>query len=114
MSHLIEDPSTAVQKMAYQLLKAAAQKRTDYFVIEAGVDTEAVVHAALPLELLEVIQRDLSFNYGLDGEDEGEQTQNLFGYLLGWMIIFDLFLDAVRAWLLSFTFRVWKADKRWL
>jgi hypothetical protein len=104
MSHLIEDPSTTVQKMAYQLLKAAAQKRTEYFVIEAGVDTEAVVHATLPLELLEIIQRDLHFSYGSpDGEDEGgeEQAQNLFGYLLGWMLVFDLFQDAVRAWLLS-------------
>ena len=105
MSHLIEDPSTTVQKMAYQLLKAAAQKRTEYFVIEAGVDTEAVVHATLPPELLEIIQRDLNFNYGQDGEDEGgEHTQSLFGYLLGWMVVFDLFQDAVRAWLLSFIF----------
>jgi len=98
MSHLIEDPSTIVQKMAYQLLKAAAQKRTEYFVIEAGVDTEAVVHATLPPELLEIIQRDLHFNYGsLDGEDEGEeQTENFFGYLLGWVLVFDLFQDAVR------------------
>ena len=109
MSHLIEDPSTTVQKMAYQLLKAAAQKRTEYFVIEAGVDTDAVVHATLPPELLEIIQRDLNFNYGLDGEHEGgEHTQSLFGYLLGWMVIFDLFQDAVRARLLSFIFFVWK------
>ncbi|KAF9477335.1 hypothetical protein BDN70DRAFT_881303 [Pholiota conissans] len=97
MCHLIEDPSVPVQKMAYQLLKAAAQKRTEHFVIEAGVDTEAVVQATLPLELLEILQRDMSFGY--DGEiDEdlngGDQSQNLFGYLLGWMLVFDLFQDA--------------------
>lgn len=100
MCHLIEDPSPTVQKMAYQLLKAAAQKRTEHFVIEAGVDTEATIQATLPPELLELVSRQMNFTGvdeegGIEGEGE-EQLQNIFGYLLGWMLVFDLFQDAVR------------------
>ncbi|KAF8970121.1 hypothetical protein BDZ97DRAFT_1792056 [Flammula alnicola] len=96
MCHLIEDPSVPVQKMAYQLLKAAAQKRTEHFVIEAGVDIEAVVHATLPPELLDILRREMQFGYDAEvaEDDRGEQGQNLFGYLLGWMLVFDLFQDA--------------------
>lgn len=97
MCHLIDDPSYVVQKMAYQLLKAAARKRTEYFVIEAGVDTESVVQAVLPAELLDIILRQMDFGERGNGDEEeaGEQTQNIFGYLLGWMLVFDLFQDAV-------------------
>ncbi|KAF8955528.1 hypothetical protein BDZ97DRAFT_1764803 [Flammula alnicola] len=96
MRHLIEDPSVPVQKMAYQLLKAAAQKRTEYFVIEAGVDTEAIVHATLPPELLDILRREMHFGYDTEvaEDDRGAQGQSLFGYLLGWMLVFDLFQDA--------------------
>ncbi|KDR72553.1 hypothetical protein GALMADRAFT_752797 [Galerina marginata CBS 339.88] len=96
MCHLIEDTSPVVQKMAYQLLKAAAKKRTEYFIIEAGVDTEATVQATLPPELLEIISRQIHFGDGgtLEDEEGSDQTQNLFGYLLGWMLVFDLFQDA--------------------
>ncbi|KAF8156982.1 hypothetical protein B0H34DRAFT_711453 [Crassisporium funariophilum] len=122
MCHLIEDPSPTVQKMAYQLLRAAAKKRTEYYVIEAAVDTENTVKAVLPQELMEILQRELHFGYGYavggadgaglaggdqerqDGEGEGgdgygagaeeEEDQNVFGYLLGWMLLFDLFQDA--------------------
>lgn len=100
MCHLIEDPSPSVQKMAYQLLQAAAKKRTEYFVIEAGVDTESVVQATLPSELLEILRREI--HSGSDTEvaydsydSHTDQGQNLFGYLLGWMLVFDLFQDAV-------------------
>jgi hypothetical protein len=98
MCHLIEDPSVSVQKMAYQLLKVAARRRTEHFVIEAGVDTEAVVQATLPLELLEILQRDINFTYDVETDEDlsgGDQSQNLFGYLLAWMLVFDLFQDAV-------------------
>ena len=106
MCYLIQDPSPTVQKKAYQLLQLAAKKRTEYFVIETAVDTEGVVRAELPIELMAIIQRDMQFGFGfgLDGEergDEGEETMrkenqnHLFGYLLAWMLVFDLFQDAV-------------------
>ncbi|KAF8899801.1 hypothetical protein CPB84DRAFT_1780009 [Gymnopilus junonius] len=90
--HLIEDPSTVVQKMAYQLLKAAAKKRTEYFVIEAGVDTEDTVQAILPTELLEIVLQQVQYGDGNAG-DEDDQAPSLFGHLLGWMLLFDLFQD---------------------
>ena len=108
--HLIQDPSPTVQKKAYQLLQAAAKKRTEYFVIEAAVDTEGVVKAELPAELMVILQREMQFGFNIDGdrgggEDGGEgeetrmeeedQNRHLFGYLLAWMLVFDLFQDAV-------------------
>ena len=110
MCHLIQDPSSTVQKKAYQLLQAAAKKRTEYFVIEAAVDTEGVVQAELPVELMEILQRDMQFGigFGLDGGGgEGEETvreedKDVFGYLLAWMLVFDLFQDAVGPFFTSF------------
>jgi len=114
MCHLIQDTSPTVQKKAYQLLQEAAKKRTEYFVIEAAVDTEGVVRAELPIELMAIVQRDMQFGFGFgvdegmgggDGGErggEGEQTareedqnHHAFGYLLAWMLVFDLFQDAV-------------------
>lgn len=57
MSHLVMDSSTDVQKMAYHFLEGAAKKRTEHFVIEAGVDAEATVKADLPSEILDILQR---------------------------------------------------------
>ncbi|KAJ7249410.1 hypothetical protein C8J57DRAFT_1239861 [Mycena rebaudengoi] len=91
MCHLLADPSVDVQKMTYQLLHVASRKRTEHFVIEAGVDVEAVVKADLPLELLDILQTSLNFGQG-DILDLDEST--VFGYLLGWMVVFDLFIDA--------------------
>lgn len=109
MCHLIMDPSTEVQKMAYQLLRGAARKRTEYLVIEAGVDPEATIKADLPLELVDILQRNININEdGFEQEEQVRQAsargtssltcglQHVFGYLLGWMLIFDLFRDAVR------------------
>jgi E3 ubiquitin-protein ligase listerin len=59
MSHLLFDPSTNVQKMAYELLREASHKRTEYLVIEAGVDTESIVKPLLPLELVSLLRRSL-------------------------------------------------------
>ncbi|KAJ7636847.1 hypothetical protein FB45DRAFT_907475 [Roridomyces roridus] len=91
MCHLLTDPSIEVQKMTYQLLGVAARKRTEHFVIEAGVDVDAVVKAELPLELLDILQTSLNSHQG-DLLELDEST--VFGYLLGWMVVFDLFTDA--------------------
>jgi hypothetical protein len=64
MCHLLADPSADVQKMTYQLLTVASHKRTEHFVIEAGVDVDAAVKADLPLELLDILQTSLNFNQG--------------------------------------------------
>ena len=110
MCHLIQDPAPTVQKKAYQLLQIAAKKRTEYFVIEAAVDTEGVVQAELPIELIAIVQSvQFGFGFGLnegmaeeerggEGEEatrDEDQDYHLFGYLLAWMLVFDLFQDAV-------------------
>ncbi|KAF8650294.1 hypothetical protein AX16_005322 [Volvariella volvacea WC 439] len=91
MCHLILDHSPDVQRMAYRLLSVAAKKRTEYYVIEAGVDTESTVKAELPLELLSILQQVINYQPAEAVELE-EQTP--FGYLLGWMLLFDSFVDA--------------------
>ncbi|KAF5380135.1 hypothetical protein D9615_006188 [Tricholomella constricta] len=88
MAHLVMDPSVDVQKMAYQFLEIAAKKRTEYFVIEAGVNSEAAVTANLPQELLEILQHTIF------GDEANSESQNVFGYLLGWMLLFDLFQES--------------------
>ncbi|KAF8634833.1 hypothetical protein AX17_004084 [Amanita inopinata Kibby_2008] len=89
MCHLLMEPSSDVQKMAYRLLHAAAKKRTEYLVIEAGVDVEYALKAELPSELIDIVHLDLM------GESEVLlQEGHIFGYLLGWMLIFDSFQDA--------------------
>ncbi|KAJ7056206.1 hypothetical protein C8F01DRAFT_377750 [Mycena amicta] len=91
MAHLLADPSADVQKMTYQLLTVAARKRTEHLVIETGVDVDDTVKADLPLELLDILQTSLNFDQG-DLLDVEEST--VFGYLLGWMVVLDLFIDA--------------------
>ena len=59
------DSSADVQKMAYHLLNAAARKRTEHLVIEAGVDVESAVKIDLPDELIAILQTDLM------GDSEG-------------------------------------------
>lgn len=97
MCHLLGDQSQEVQRMGYHLLHNAAQKRTEHYVIEAGVDTEDVVKPELPLELLAVLQRSLGSGEvpGLD-EQSIPRNKEVSGCLLAWMITFDLFTDAVR------------------
>ncbi|KAH9005649.1 hypothetical protein EDB86DRAFT_3177955 [Lactarius hatsudake] len=89
MSHLLFDPSTSVQKMAYELLREAAHKRTEHLVIEAGVDTESIVRSSLPLELISLLQQTLDI---VDIEED--PSQRTFGALLGWMITLDLYTNA--------------------
>jgi E3 ubiquitin-protein ligase listerin len=62
MSHLLLDTSADVQKMTYHLLSAAAKKRTEHLVIEAGVDVESTMKINLPNELIAILQIDLSIN----------------------------------------------------
>ncbi|TFY57346.1 hypothetical protein EVG20_g8587, partial [Dentipellis fragilis] len=87
MSHLLSDPSIDVQKMAYDLLREAANKRTEHVVIESAVEAESTVRPELPPELVALLQQSLDW---LDEHDESV----VFGYLLSWMVTFDLFANA--------------------
>ncbi|KAJ7584094.1 hypothetical protein C8J56DRAFT_1005201 [Mycena floridula] len=73
MCHLLTDPSAEVQRRTFQLLQQAAKKRTEHFVIEAAVDSDDTFWADLPPELLSI---------------------HVFGHLLGWMLLLDLFIDS--------------------
>ncbi|TFY76325.1 hypothetical protein EWM64_g7687, partial [Hericium alpestre] len=86
MSHLLSDPSIDVQKMAYDLLREAANKRTEHVVIEAAVETESPMKPELPIELVQLLQQSIDWVY------EGDYRP-AFGYLLSWMVTFDLFAN---------------------
>ncbi|PFH48098.1 hypothetical protein AMATHDRAFT_66268, partial [Amanita thiersii Skay4041] len=90
MCHILMDPSADVQIMAYQLLHIAAKKRTEYLVIEAGVDVDSTVKIELPTELLAILQLDITLG---DWENPWQERQ-VFGYLLSWMLVFESFQDA--------------------
>ncbi len=60
MTHLLDDGSCEVQKLAYQLLHKAAKKHTEHLVIEAGVDSDGVLKAELPGELLDILGIEVS------------------------------------------------------
>jgi hypothetical protein len=88
-THLLKDKSVEVQKMAYQLMHRSAKKRTEHIVIEAGVsapDSESI-KPELPPELIAYLQQSV--------DEEDPDAPPTFGYLLGWMSVFDLFVDAV-------------------
>jgi E3 ubiquitin-protein ligase listerin len=90
MCHLVADPSIEVGKMAYEMLQRAARKRTEQVVVEAGVDSEGTYEPRLPAELLTIIvEQQLP-------EVAEVSTRRDFGYLLAWMLVFDLFSGAVR------------------
>lgn len=59
MAHLVRDPSPELAKMAYGLLQDAAAKRTEYLVVEAGVDSSEEANFELPIELLQILQDSL-------------------------------------------------------
>lgn len=83
--------------MGYNFLHNAAQKRTEHYVIEAGVDTEDVVKPEFPPELLAMLQQTLSLGDVPDIDEQSiSRNKEVSGYLLAWMITFDLFADAVR------------------
>jgi hypothetical protein len=99
MCHLLTDPSYEVQRMGYSLLHRAARKRTEHFVIESAVDTEDNFSAELPAELLAILQSNFTSaeafdDYESDDEIDLSELYKVSGYLLAWMIMFDLFIDA--------------------
>lgn len=53
--------------MSYQLLQEAARKRTEFLVVEAGVDTEGTFKAELPQELIDLLS---NFVGGEGAEDQ--------------------------------------------
>lgn len=100
MCHLLTDPSYEVQRMGYSLLHKAARKRTEHFVIECAVDTDDGVSAELPAELLAILQSNFTSTeefYDSESDDieiDLPELCKVSGYLLAWMIMFDLFIDA--------------------
>lgn len=91
MCHLVTDASEEVPQMAYKVLREAASKRTEYLVVEASIDTEDPVQLDLPAELVELLQN----NFTDEDLDERVHNHTLLGYLLTWMLVFDLFSNAV-------------------
>ncbi|GBE89079.1 hypothetical protein SCP_1500820 [Sparassis crispa] len=87
--HIITDASIDVQRMGHRLLHEAARKYTEHLVIEAAVDSETTLRPELPLELVHILQRNLNYEDPVEHDD-----QQLSGYLLAWMIVFDLFTNA--------------------
>ncbi|KAG6379677.1 hypothetical protein JVT61DRAFT_10198 [Boletus reticuloceps] len=95
MCHLLGDQSPEVQRIGYHLLHNAARKRTEHYVIEAGVDTEDMVTSEIPPELLAILQHSLGSREALDLDEQPvPRNKEVSGYLLAWMITFDLFIDA--------------------
>jgi hypothetical protein len=72
MCHLLTDCSVEVQKMAYQLLHEAAKKRTEYLVIETGVDNDGTIEAQLPTELIDILQQTVN----QDGPEHNENVSS--------------------------------------
>ncbi|KAJ2933069.1 hypothetical protein H1R20_g4020, partial [Candolleomyces eurysporus] len=158
MCHLVTDSSLEVQRMSYAMLRKAAEKRTEWVVIEVGVgglgnaegeaelETPAVTEEAdIPSLQVPVVEEQLpgpvdqipgpadqipgpadqipgpaekKEGRRKDGrrrkkkkeeeKDEGpsllprellsiierDEEHDLFGWMLGWMLVFDLFKDA--------------------
>ncbi|KAH7872118.1 uncharacterized protein C8R40DRAFT_1173854 [Lentinula edodes] len=81
-------------QLAYQILHKAAKKRTEHFVLEAGVDTEGKVKAQLPEELLVLLQQSVDLDIDVEKADiDGDREHEIFVYLLSWMLFFDSFVD---------------------
>lgn len=98
MIHLLDDVSSVEnQKMAYNVLHLAALRRTEYLVLEAEAgaaggaeEEEQQVTIELPKELVVMIHNVVK----LEGEN-GENGRDPLAYLLAWMVVFDMFTDAV-------------------
>ncbi|KAJ3872691.1 hypothetical protein F5051DRAFT_148142 [Lentinula edodes] len=81
-------------QLAYQILHKAAKKRTEHFVLEAGVDTEGKVKAQLPEELLVLLQQSVDLDIDVEKADiDSDREHEIFVYLLSWMLFFDSFVD---------------------
>ncbi|KAH7909880.1 hypothetical protein BJ138DRAFT_1154228 [Hygrophoropsis aurantiaca] len=97
MCHLLSDSSDAVLRMSYQLLSEAARKRTEYYIIESAVDAEDTIQAELPSELVIILQQSLILgdeNDERSNDSSDARYSDIYGYLLAWMVTFDLFIDA--------------------
>lgn len=149
MCHLVADPSIEVQRLSYGMLKKAAEKRTEWVVIEVGVGSmggedegdssgqanplvndvadeaaqtptpAAVVEPAMAPQAAKDEKAERKVGRRKDGrrrkrrevvaKDEGpsllpkellaiiqrDEEVDLFAWMLGWMLVFDLFKDAV-------------------
>lgn len=85
----MNDKAVETQKLAHQLMRKGAKKRTEYVVIEAGVsvpDSDSI-KPELPPELIAFLQQST--------DEDDPDAPPTFGYLLGWVSVFDLFVDAV-------------------
>ena len=84
MCYLLVDSSIEVQKMAYQPLREAAKKRTEYLVIETGVDTDDTVEAQLPAELTDILQQTLNQGGGIEHNENVciLRTPSVYGTLI--------------------------------
>ncbi|KAJ8507641.1 hypothetical protein ONZ45_g9999 [Pleurotus djamor] len=87
--HLLDDDSYEVQKLAYGLTQKASRKRTEFLVIEAGVNADADLKVELPDELMFILRQELAY------QDREQHASRVFTHLLGWMVMFDLFIDSV-------------------
>jgi hypothetical protein len=58
MCHLVTDASESVPQMAYKMLGEAANKRTGYLVVEAGIDSEDRVPLCLSVELVQLLHNN--------------------------------------------------------
>ncbi|KAJ2912917.1 hypothetical protein MD484_g7503, partial [Candolleomyces efflorescens] len=139
MCHLVTDSSVEVQRMSYAMLRKAAEKRTEWIVIEVGVGsmgntegdaeleapstTEEAESPSVPAPVVEEqptepVEEKKKEGRRKDGrrrkkkekeeKDEGpsllpkellsiierDEEHDLFGWMLGWMLVFDLFKDA--------------------
>ncbi|KAJ3986996.1 hypothetical protein F5890DRAFT_1406039 [Lentinula detonsa] len=98
LSDELMDHQTFYKASPFQILHKAAKKCTEHFVLEAGVDTEGKLEAQLPKELMVLLQQSLNLDIDADdanltGDILNLFTQAVFVYLLGWMLLFDLFVD---------------------
>ncbi|EJT96726.1 hypothetical protein DACRYDRAFT_119937 [Dacryopinax primogenitus] len=94
----LSDASVEVQKTAYHLLHTAIPKITEQRVVEAAVGTSGVSEEEdsvpqplfnLPPELITLLLEPLEV---IDEDDVS--ASETFGRLLGWMVLFDFFVDA--------------------
>ncbi|KAG9026368.1 hypothetical protein FRB95_008907 [Tulasnella sp. JGI-2019a] len=89
LCHLLKDASMEDQASAYQLISRAVVIRNERLVVEAAVDTEDSFHCTIPPKLLEILPLDVSPN-----ANDAEVEERTLAFLLGWLVLFDLFVDA--------------------
>lgn len=106
MAYLLQDGTEESQQLSYAIIKTAAHRRTEHLVIEAAVNTDESATYELPNELLCILQKSSTLEPSRTHSDKvcrefyltktGLNNSIQFGYLLGWMAVFDSFSSAVR------------------